>query len=194
MKVVENFQCLHCLPGFPLNWKYISNTNVNELLAICKEDKDIWIKCRNQNCQERTWANDIVDLIDNHTDTRGRLKCSKCGISDAYIYRKSNLQEKDKVFERWIKGVIRITTPYQTYSPYVYLISDEENGDITGIHFNYYKDARSKPGGKLKHGHGPGGVPVLSQKELLDLIEKLISFCCLSVQDIKNLLDRFEKN
>jgi hypothetical protein len=147
------------------------------------------IKCRNQDCQEERYASNIVDLIDNHTDSLGRLKCIVCGNPDAYIYQESPLQEKGGPWKRWTKGVIRIKTQFEQYSPYVFLSSDKEDGDITDIQFNYYKDTRPE-GGRLKHGHGPGGSPALNKEEILQLLEKLISYGCMSFEDIKGLSNR----
>jgi len=104
----------------------------------------------------------------------------------------SPLQEKGEIWERWIKGIIRIKTDYETYSPYIFLTADTEDGQVNGIHFNYYKDTRSQ-GGRLKHGHGPGGASVLNKAELLVLLEKLILFGCISVAEIDGLLKRIGK-
>jgi hypothetical protein len=141
------------------------------------------------SCTQKAWANNIVDLIQDHTDELGRLKCNICGNDDAFIYRESMLQEKGDFWIRYIKGVIRILTDYETYSPYVFLTTEDKDSDITGIHFNYYKDTRSEPDGKLKHGAGPGGAPVFKKDELIFLIKKLINYGCFSVEDLKKLID-----
>jgi hypothetical protein len=112
-----------------------------------------------------------VDLIQEHTSEQGKMRCSRCGRASAYIKRESALQEKGEVWHRCIKGVIPITTEFPTYTPYVFLTAESETDKPSGIHFNYYKDTR--PGGRLKHGHGPGGAPVFSHAELLQLLVKL---------------------
>src|SRR5207249_831919 len=88
----------------------------------------------------------------------------------------SDLQEgpEDK-WERWIKGVIRIDAGSATYFPYIFLTADAENGPITGLHFHYYKDTREQPGGRLKHGHGPGGPPVLGTNDLFHILDYLVN-------------------
>ena len=151
------------------------------------------IKCRKQTCGEERYAKNIVDLINNHTDSLGRLKCIVCGNTDAYIYQKSELQEKGEPWERWTKGVIRLKTQFPQYCPYVFLSSYSEDGDVTDIQFMYYKDTRPT-GGKLKHGHGPGGGAALNKGEMLQLLGKLISCGYMSIQDIEVLLNRVSRN
>ncbi len=137
------------------------------------------------NCKKNTKAANIVDLIVNHTETIGKIKCTACGSLNASIYKESNLQEKGETWIRYIRSLIPIKTNCDTYTPYVFLTSQTENGEIDGIHFNYYKDTR-KYGGKLKHGHGPGGSPVFSKDDFFQLIKKLISYGCFNKQ---NFLD-----
>jgi hypothetical protein len=95
----------------------------------------------------------------------------------------SILQEKGETWKRFVKAVIPIRTEFPTYSPYIFLTVTAETDVVTGIHFNYFKDTR-KEGGKLRHGHGRGGVPVLLVSELLNLIEDLVVSGCLSVAEI----------
>ena len=83
--------------------------------------------------------------------------------------------------------MVRITTDFETYCPYVFLTAQEKDGEVDGIHFNYYKDTRPG-GGKLKHGHGPGGAPVFSKSELLQLLKKLITYGCFSSEDLRPLI------
>jgi hypothetical protein len=107
------------------------------------------------NCKVQTVAYDIVDLIDNHTNVDGKIKCTNCSQSDAFIYRESILQEK-QTWKRWIKGIKVIDTKEEGYTPYIFFLSDKLDGDIDGVQFCYFKDLR-KQGGRLKHGSGPGG-------------------------------------
>lgn len=132
------------------------------------------VKCR--TCDAHTSAGNIVDLLKHHTNQSGRFVCAKCSGTDTFIYRISDLQEgPEEKWERWIKGVILIDSGIQTYSPYVFLTADSEDGPITSLHFHYYKDTRSQPGGRLKHGHGPGGPPVLGIDDLFRILEHLIT-------------------
>ncbi len=132
------------------------------------------IKC--QPCDAHTWASNIVDLLKEHTDHAGRFVCSKCSGHDTFIYRISDLQEgPGETWERWIKGVVTIDGGIKTYSPYIFLTADAEGGPITGLHFHYYKDTRDQPGGRLKHGHGPGGPPVLGFEDLFHMLRHLVT-------------------
>jgi hypothetical protein len=126
-------------------------------------------------CNKISWAENIVDLIGNHLDAGHMLKCSHCSASGAYIYAVSKTQEGGE-WERWAKGVIRIDYTDQdnkNYHPYVYLHSHEgPKGKIDSVQISYYKDLR-QTGGSLKHGHGPGGTPVLGLSDLKNIIGKL---------------------
>jgi hypothetical protein len=125
------------------------------------------IQC--QKCKGHTWAGNIVDLIKEHTNAQGRFLCAHCGEVDTFIYRESQLQEEGETWERWIKGVILIDSGINTYSPYIFLTANSEDGEATGLHFHYYKDTRSHKNGSLKHDHGPGGPPVLHKNDLSSL-------------------------
>lgn len=145
-------------------------------------------KCR--SCQQITWAANIVDLLNVYTDPHGRFVCPQCGQTDTFIYRISKLQEgPEEHWERWIKGVIRIDSGIPTYSPYVFLTADFEDGPITGLHFHYYKDTRTHPGGRLKHGHGPGGPPVLGIEDIFTIIEHLIQNGVLTKERIRSFAE-----
>lgn len=131
-------------------------------------------------CKQVSWASNIVDLIDNHLDTEHILKCSNCGKSGAYIHMESSTQSNEGTWERWIKGVIRIDYKDEngeesTYHPYVLLHSHEgPQGQIDSVQISYYKDHRPL-GGRLKHGHGPGGTPVLDLIDIKNILQKLIA-------------------
>jgi len=137
-------------------------------------------------CKQDSWASDIVDLITRFSTSDGTLRCPHCGAGGASIYRESALQEKGEQWRRWIKGVIRIDSDAPTYCPYVFLTAQEEGAPVDGLHFNYYKDTRSS-GGRLKHGHGPGGAPVLTPRELMRLVERLIRIGVFSTKDVERL-------
>lgn len=145
------------------------------------------IKCN--SCKQDTWASNIVDLVNEHTEKNGKIKCTTCGSPNASIYQKSKLLEEGETWERYIKGVIPIKTDFETYTPYVFLTAQTEDGEIDGIHLNYYKDTR-KDGGKLKHGHGPGGAPVFSKDELFQLLEKLVTYGVFNRQDFVNFIEK----
>ena len=146
------------------------------------------IQCR--KCKEHTWAGNIVDLLKEHTDEKGRFFCEHCQGTDTFIYRESQLQEEGEVWERWIKGVIQIDSGIKTYSPYIFLTADSEGGRPTGLHFHYYKDTRSHSKGRLKHGHGPGGPPVLRKNDLFIIIDHLVALGVLSKEKVKSFAAR----
>ena len=53
-----------------------------------------------------------------------------------------------------------------------------------GIRFGYYKKDRS---GKLKHGHGPGGAPVLNKDMLLELLRQLGKHRVISGDELRSI-------
>jgi len=149
------------------------------------------------SCGKRTPRNNIVELIEQHTDHKfgsdgGYIKCLECN-GNAYVYRKSKLQEKEETWERYIKGVIRIPTGFPTYSPFVFLAASDKDDEANQVQFLYYKDTRAEEGGTLKHGTGPGGGPALTQSHLLDLIDKLIVAGFLSLSDVKKVVAKREQ-
>ena len=138
------------------------------------------IQCN--NCRLQTWAKNIVDLIDNHTDESGWFVCSHCG-ADGFIEKSFELQEPGHTWEPFLRGAIRLGNHEDTYQPFVFLVSYEPDGRANDIWFSYYKDLR-EAGGRLKLGYGPGGPPVLGIEKLLSLLNRL---CELGLIDKKNL-------
>lgn len=151
------------------------------------------IKCR--DCGKTTIAGNIVCLLrfrENHTDSAGRIKCKECSSTNAHIPFKSRLQEKDKIWERYTQAIVKIETGVETYTPYVLLNSSTPDGEIRGIHFNYFnyfKDTRTQ-GGSLRHGHGPGGAPVLNKKELFNLLVSLSEHGVITAEDMDDTARR----
>jgi hypothetical protein len=134
-------------------------------------------------CGAKSRAKDIVDLIKRHCSERHMIRCLKCGSDEAGIPRTSALQERGQVWQRFVRGIVPVRTASETYSPYVSLLSREATGEIDMVQISYYKDVRRR-GGKLKHGHGPGGTPVLSKKQLLGLVADLREVGVLSTAEI----------
>lgn len=130
-----------------------------------------------------TWgAKNIIDLIELHTDNKfgrdgGYLRCSACG-GQAYEHRVKSLQEKGQTWEHYVVGVVRLSADEPAYNPYVLLTKQQLDLPVDGFHFGYYKDTTAE-GGRLKHGHGPGGPPVLGQDQLLLLLQRLLALGCL---------------
>jgi hypothetical protein len=137
-------------------------------------------------------AKDILDLIENHTDSGfgengGTVICSSCG-KPATIFRAYKLQEKGRTWECWIRQVVRIPSEIETYVPYMLFTTGSEAGKVSdGVMISYYKDTR-KAGGRLKHGHGPGGPAVLGRDEIKRLIRYLVASKVISVSDVEQAI------
>ncbi|MFC1559061.1 hypothetical protein ACFL39_00535 [Gemmatimonadota bacterium] len=131
-----------------------------------------WISC--SKCDDAYEVKNIIALIDENSESHtGKLICPQCG-NPGYIHQKKKMQEKGETWEPYIKAVLPVKSPYSTYSPYVFLIANGVRSKASSIHLNYYKDTRDE-GGRLKHGAGPGGAPVLEKEMMIDLLKKLIS-------------------
>jgi hypothetical protein len=127
-------------------------------------------------CGHTTWAGNIDELLKVNTCETGQFVCGECQSRRTSIFRSSDLQEGNgEKWDRWIKGVIQIDSGISTYRPYIFLTADSSEGEVNGLHFHYYKDTRGMPGGRLKHGHGPGGPPVLAFDHLSDIIKHLVN-------------------
>jgi hypothetical protein len=129
------------------------------------------IECTDSSCGQRTWADNIVDLIAYHRDDIGRFVCSSCR-KFCYISKSFELQEQGEFWEPFIRGIIALGETGETYQPFVFLVSYKPDGEITDVWFSYYKDFR-KSGGRLKLGYEPGGPPVLGKLEFLNLLSEL---------------------
>jgi hypothetical protein len=111
-------------------------------------------------CNKATVANNIVTLINRHIGLDFMLKCVECGASNSYIHLNSNTQNNDGEWERWVKGVYHFGN--DEFHSYAFLISHKgPTSNVDAVQISYFKDYR-KDGGSLKHGHGPGGTPVIS--------------------------------
>ncbi|MBI4005567.1 MAG: hypothetical protein HY356_02760 [Gammaproteobacteria bacterium] len=144
------------------------------------------INCSNQKCGSSTWASNIDDLLKHHVDNKGWFTCSTCK-SAGYIEKSYELQEIGSVWNPFLRGVVPLGTANDTYQPFVFLVSNSQDGPIDDFWFCYYKDTR-QDGGKLKLGYGPGGPPVLSSHKLLALIQKLLELKCLPKSDLDKIL------
>lgn len=126
-------------------------------------------------CETDTWAGNIVDLIQSHTDDCGRLVCAGCSAPGGYIHWITGL------WDGYIKGVLRVTTKPPMYTPYVFLTADSADGEVSGIRFSYYKD----PGlnGRRTDGPGPAGAPALAPAQVVQLLEKLAAFGVIKLRE-----------
>jgi len=144
------------------------------------------IQCNNPACKKQTWARNIVDLIDNHTDQSGWFICTYCK-QGGFIEKTFALQEPGKTWKPFLRGALRLGNADDTYQPFVFMVSYEPNGPVNDVWFSYYKDLRSI-GGRLKLGYGPGGPPVLGIEQILSLLKSLIELGLIEKENIKNLL------
>ncbi len=144
------------------------------------------IQCNDTNCKAETWATNIVNLIENHTDKNGWFVCSQCGGS-GFIEKSFDLQEPGHTWEPYLRGAIRLGDPDDTYQPFVFMVSYEPNGKVNNIWFSYYKDLR-ETGGRLKLGYGPGGPPVLGTEQLLILLRRLYDLGLIEKEKILKLM------
>jgi len=140
------------------------------------------IKCVNRTCNEEAWARDIVDLIQNHRDSEGWFLCC-CG-ERGYIEKSYALQEGGEPWKPFLKGIIALGDPGESYQPFVFLVGPDPSGPADAVWFSYYKDLRSS-GGRLKLGHGPGGPPVLGTQQITALVKKLLDLDCLSRDSLR---------
>ena len=144
------------------------------------------IQCEGKGCKGQTWAENIVELIDDHTDKDGWFVCGHCG-KYGFIEKRFELQESGETWEPYLRGVIRLGNANDTYQPFVFMVSYESSGPANDIWFSYYKDLRNN-GGRLKLGYGPGGPPVLGSNQLLSLLHRLIDLGVVKENEIKRLL------
>jgi len=131
------------------------------------------IDCIDSNCERKTQASDIVDLLHNHRDEEGWFLCS-CG-SRGYIAKSFPTQEGE-LWSPFLKGAIPLGDPDSSYQPFVFLVGDAPDGPADQVWFSYYKDLR--PSGRLKLGYGPGGPPVLNTGQVVSLLGNLERLGC----------------
>ena len=74
------------------------------------------------------------------------------------------------------------------YQPFAFLVSSSPEASPEDVWFAYYKDMR-KQGGRLKMGYGPGGPPVFSAEEVLDLVAQMVKRGCLDADAVKSMLE-----
>lgn len=139
-------------------------------------------------CSKETRADNIVDLIKNHTDKDGWFLCS-CG-EKGYIEKSFELQETGDTWKPYLRGIIQLGDLDVSYRPFVFLVSYEPEDDPVDVWFSYYKDLRSQPNGRgrLKMGYGPGGPPVLNKLKVIDLLSRMMSLGLISPDDIKKVI------
>ena len=151
------------------------------------------IECNNPECGEKTWATQIDDLMRHHRNGDGRFRCSACRGSGRIRKEHQNMQSRNEA--PWcpqLVGAIQPdwfdANPNCFYQPFAFVLETEEDGP--GVWMRYYKDTRNEPGGRLKFGDGPGGGPVFSPMDLVDLVAKLTKLGLLERDTVRAHLDR----
>ena len=148
------------------------------------------IKCGDGECASETWTQNIDDLKRRHCDAQGWFLCGTCG-SRGYIPKQYDLQEGGEPWKPYLKGIIqpRGCSDSEVYQPFAFLVSYSADPEEPpeDVWFAYYKDTR-KQGGRLKMGYGPGGPPVFSAEEVLDLVEQMVKRGCLDAGKVRSKL------
>ncbi len=139
------------------------------------------IECNDPECGQKSWAENIVTLIAEHRDADGWFVCA-CGRHE-HIKKNFSLQEAGEWWRPYLRGIVPLGVPGDTYQPFVFLISGEPPDPVRDVWFSYYKDLRST-GGVLKLGYGPGGPPVLGMSDLVSLLSRLVQLDCLTTTDV----------
>lgn len=141
-----------------------------------------------QTCGTETEAENIADLINSHTDDVGRFPCGHCRGTETSI-ELSRSPRRRGAPARWVRGIVPLETKTAdvAYMPFVFLTADVPEGDVTGIEFRYYRNARTH--GSHRNGDGkPNGGPVLGQTQLLALVGRLAKIGVVSVKDWRALV------
>lgn len=122
------------------------------------------------------------DLIDRHTNEKGRFCCTRCGGTNTFL-QVGHGTESNGDRETWIRGAVPISTRTRdaSYKPFVFLVSERPDGEVTGIAFKYYRTAPSN-GDSVKTARPEGG-PVLAQSQLLTLVGTLARMGVVSRDD-----------
>jgi hypothetical protein len=135
------------------------------------------------SCNADSVARGVQDLIDRHTNEHGRFCCARCGGTDTFldVPRRAGAP---RAGETWPRGIVPIDTKTRdsAYAPFVFLLADAPDGEISGIAFKYYRPAPSN-GGKAKRGNRAGGGPALTQSQMLALVARLAKIGVVSRAD-----------
>lgn len=140
------------------------------------------IHCR--SCEADSVARGVADLIDRHTNEKGRFSCSRCGGTDTFL-RVGRRRKGDT----WIKGIVPFDAkPRDTaYAPFIFLTAPAEDGEIDGLVFKYYWTTPTNGNGRKRATRADGG-PVLTQAQLLSLVQRLVKINVVSNRDWREML------
>lgn len=163
------------------------------------------IDCGNPQCQQTSWAGNIVEVIQDFCGEDGILVCPYRKKPSGFVRKSFNLQEEGEIWEPILRGVIKLGADGDTYQPFVYLACYEQTHNevtsstaiidlpITDLWFSYYKDLRGHvredgSPGRLKMGYGPGGPPVIGVPQLIELLRHVLRLKMAQHSDIAALL------
>lgn len=148
------------------------------------------VACSDSSCGTITWAKNIVDLIENHTNADGWFICKTCQKPTGYIEKNFTLQEgEEEIWAPYLRGTIKVNDDREAiYQPFVFLVSYQPTSPVEDYWFCYYKDMRGQPNGRLKMGHGPGGPPVLGKQNIINLLKQMKAMNCISENDLRSVL------
>ena len=135
-----------------------------------------------QSCNADSVARGVADLIDRHTNEKGRFCCARCGGTDTFLETQALPRAGKR--KTWFRGIVPIHTQTtdSAYAPFVFLTAEEPDGEITGIAFRYYCPAPSN-GSRPKQSQRRGGGPMLSQSQFLALVARLAKIGVVSGDD-----------
>jgi hypothetical protein len=135
------------------------------------------------SCNTDSVARGVKDLIEHHTNEHGRFCCARCGGTETYLDVARGRGPRHAV-DTWFRGIVPIETKTRdaAYAPFVFLLADEPDGEISGIAFKYYRPTATN-GGRAKGGNGAGRGPALTQSQVLALVARLAKIGVVSRKD-----------
>ncbi|MGC8658127.1 MAG: hypothetical protein ACP5U1_03550 [Desulfomonilaceae bacterium] len=142
------------------------------------------IKCSDRHCEHQdTWANDIVDLIQNHTSAEGWLLC-ECG-KKGYIYNNFFLQQGRDIWKPFVMGAIKLQSNNANYQPISLLVSSDpyQPSVPTDIWLSHYSESKGS-NGPSAIGCGYRSPMVLKRNQMLELIKRLILLGCFTSDEV----------
>ncbi len=147
------------------------------------------IQCSSEKCGEKSWPENIVDLVNNYKDAQGWIVCGACGCP-GYIQKQYDVQEGGQ-FQPYLKAILQPDYTQEGYTeiyrPFAFLASYGPDEPLTDIWFVYYKDMREYDG-RLKMGHGPGGPPIFFITDIVDILSKMLTRGDVSEAEVKKRL------
>jgi hypothetical protein len=141
-----------------------------------------------QSCQADSVARGVADLIDRHTNEKGRFCCTRCGGTETYLVLPAR-RGAARAAKSWVRGIVPIDTKTRDAAcvPFVFLTAPAPDGEIDGLAFRYYWTTPSN-GDRKKRTRRPDGGPVMAQSQLLSLVRRLARIQVVSSRDWREFL------